>query len=377
MIHTFQLFIKPISPKKNVIAIFSMLSILFIFHTTVWFLFTKNILDIPSNLKIGDLARLSYQIQSIQLRDNSITNLDFKHLESKNYKHGTIDILTIGDSFSNGGAGGINPYYQDYIATIYQKKVLNISPSKMDKNYIETIMSLYNNGYLEKIKPKLIILGSVERAVIKRFTKEINWNYKISEEQSLKNFNHSVFNVHKQENISVINNGNYDFILNPILYQLANKPIQRSGVYRANLKCKLFSAKADKKLLFHKEEVENIPYTTNQNILILNNNLNKLASLLQKKNIKLAFMPAVDKYNLYSPYILNNKFPKSKFFELIRPLNKIYYFIDTKAILAPLLPKTKDLYYADDTHWNYIAAEEIIKYTPFNIILKEEKNHAL
>ena len=63
-------------------------------------------------------------------------------------------------------------------------------------------------------------------------------------------------------------------------------------------------------------------------------------------------MPCVDKYNLYSDYVVNNPYPRSIFFEKLRMLPKKYFFIDTKAILAAKLCKgEKDVFYADETHW--------------------------
>ena len=35
-------------------------------------------------------------------------------------------------------------------------------------------------------------------------------------------------------------------------------------------------------------------------------------------------MPAVDKYNLYSPYIISNSYAKSMFFEYLDTLQKDY-----------------------------------------------------
>jgi len=98
----------------------------------------------------------------------------------------------------------------------------------------------------------------------------------------------------------------------------------------------------------------------------LNNNLNALSKILKKKNIKLYFMPAVDKYNLYSKYIVNNTYPQSIFFEELRKLPKEYTFIDTKTILLEELKKgVKDIYHSDDTHWSYKASEAIFKKVKF------------
>ena len=73
-------------------------------------------------------------------------------------------------------------------------------------------------------------------------------------------------------------------------------------------------------------------------------------------------MPSVDKYNLYSKYIRNNNYPKSTFFERLRPLKKDYKFIDTKIILENMLENNiTDVYYSDDSHWSYKASKEIFK----------------
>lgn len=73
-------------------------------------------------------------------------------------------------------------------------------------------------------------------------------------------------------------------------------------------------------------------------------------------------MPAVDKYDLYYDYIQNNTHLKNPFFDLIRPLKKDYYFVDTKNILSTLLQKDiKDVYWIDDTHWSHIASQAISK----------------
>ena len=47
-------------------------------------------------------------------------------------------------------------YYQDYIASLYDTKVLNISHFKDAKNYIETVSRLLNSGELEKMDIKYI-----------------------------------------------------------------------------------------------------------------------------------------------------------------------------------------------------------------------------
>ena len=69
----------------------------------------------------------------------------------------------------------------------------------------------------------------------------------------------------------------------------------------------------------------------------------------------------VDKYDLYYDHILDKKYGKSRFFELLREENKRYLFVDTKKILNRLIKSAvKDVYFSDDTHMSTMALKEII-----------------
>lgn len=78
-------------------------------------------------------------------------------------------------------------------------------------------------------------------------------------------------------------------------------------------------------------------------------------------------MPVVDKYNLYSDYIENNKYPSSEFFEKYDKLQKRYYYINTKDILKDKVRHgEKEIFCADDTHWSWKAIESIFNESTFN-----------
>jgi len=133
-------------------------------------------------------------------------------------------------------------------------------------------------------------------------------------------------------------------------------------VYKLNLNKNLFTINRGEKILVFNDDILYIPQFTSKNILKINENFNNLAKILKKLDIKLYFMPAPDKYDLYYDFIKDNKYPKNQFFELIRPLKKEYYFVDTKQILLPLLNNgVKDVYWIDDTHWSQKASYAIAK----------------
>jgi len=78
-------------------------------------------------------------------------------------------------------------------------------------------------------------------------------------------------------------------------------------------------------------------------------------------------MPSVDKYNLYSRFIVDNPYPDSRFFEELRKLPKRYVFIDTKKLLLGELERgEKDLFYPDDTHWSWKAPKRIFSEIRFD-----------
>ncbi len=347
---------KSISFKHFTFLTLSLIVIFIAYHMFIWKTYSSNIFGRTDNMYIGDLGRMSYQVDSLYPRKLQYT-LKKRILNTHAYNNEPIDILTIGDSFSNGVMGGKNPYYQDYIATKYNLNILNIMNITNGKHKLfSTIISLYNNGWLEKHKPKLIIIESAQRGVYERFSKNFDFN---QSQISIKNL---IIPTKQKDSyiprLEFINTANYKIPFYLIKYKF-NRRAQKD-VVKLDLSEKLFSTKNySSTLLFHYSDVLNIK--NNQSLINkMNDNFNQLAAVLSTLNIKLLFLVAPDKYDVYSSYIIDNPYQKNDFFKLINPLEKQYYFIDTKAILVHELKKgVKDLYYSDDTHWSYHASEAI------------------
>ncbi len=377
--------------KLTYIWIFFGLFILF-FHPIMYYFYVSKVFP-KDNSVVGDLARMTYSVDLIDKRSTDI-DLQKKHIKYNEYLGNNVDFITIGDSFSEGASSGKNPYYQDYIASIYNVSVLNIKLFENNKNYIETIYSLLNSGQLEKLGVKYILIESVQRRSLERFA--INdMNINISNIDNFKNqilnnqkndnliqshsneqfeinwidvFN-SIFSKSNNNDVSVINNLNLNAFIYNAKFKIKGHGKMAPHVYRELLNKDFFSTEVSRDLLFYDEDLKYLKYESEENIKLLNNNFNLLAKALGEKNIKLIFMPAVDKYNLYSPYIISNTYQKSIFFEYLDSLPKDYIFINTKKILSEQLEKgEKDIFYADDTHWSHKASEVIIKDESFKII---------
>ena len=158
------------SKKFSLVMFYSALFLL-LFNLITWESYTKYFLEVKPNSQIGDLSRMSF-LKGLRFNKSNYINLKNKHIKFKG-SYEQADIITLGDSFSRGGGGGKNRFYQDYLASEYQLKVINIRPTSL--GYIETILYLIDSGLLDKFRPKYIIIQSVERSSIGRFANDINW----------------------------------------------------------------------------------------------------------------------------------------------------------------------------------------------------------
>lgn len=336
-----------------------------LFHLLVWEFCTKQIF-IQENGYIGDLGRMSYQTEMFHPKNKTV-DLPYRHI-SYRYREPlpkSIDVLTIGDSFSNGAAGGKNSYYQDYLASKYKVNVLNIS-KKFGLNSLETLVVLLNSGVLAQWRPKVVILQIVERGAI-ALGKSVDFNQKESLEGVLQKI--EPVTVYAPPVPSFINTLNWNALLYGVFYQFDDNAFF-SEVYLADLDTPFFSNKPDK-LMFYKVDIENIYKSTPGAVKQLNKNLNQLSAKLKELGISLYFMPAIDKYNLYARHIVDNPYPKSYFFDRLKTLEKTYQLIDTQELLTDLLNKKEiDVFYSDDTHWSYKASKYIVQQTRFRELEK-------
>jgi len=348
---------KIIPPKKFILLTILILCLYILYHLIIWYTLSSKIFNREDKLYIGDLGRMSYQVNSLYPRKLEYT-LPHRILNTKRYDQNIpINVLTIGDSFSNAGGAGKNPYYQDYLATKYNLNIINIvNFTQKQHKVFEAIIALYNNGWLAKNRPQLIIIESAQRGVYERFAKEFDFHQKNIIFEKLIEPSRTIDPYLPK--LKLINTANYKIPFYTFKYKLNIRA--QKDVVKLHLSKKLFSPKNYKNfILFHHSDVLNIK--NNQNLVNkIHENFNHLAKLLKTLDIKLLFLVAPDKYDIYYNYLENNPFQENKFFELITPLHKEYLFIDTQSILRNKLQKgTLDLYYSDDTHWSYKASDAV------------------
>jgi hypothetical protein len=368
--------------RKASIIFFSVLTVFVGVNALVWFVWNREITDPHRNA--GDLLRIGYLLGHVSPRQN-VDDLPRRHIRASEYEKQPVDMVTVGDSFSIGGGGGRNSHYQDYIASLQGLTVLNVPgdiiPGTEASFFpIVTVSKLINSGYLDFIKPKYLLLESVERFAIQRLTTEFSLQETATTEEIDRIFREqqtdgkkSIGKQSKDNKLELhfINNGNWKFIGNNLQYVFSDRAVG-SKVIISKLNRRFFNTVPGDQLYFHIDEIKNYKFSTPASVVEANQNLNRLAAVLKTKGITLVFMPIVNKLNLYEPYLRKQRYPRSIFFEELRKLPKEYLLIDTKEILSRALEKGElDIFHQDDSHWSWKASEAI-----FSSIRLSERYHA-
>src|SRR5512134_2276015 len=121
-----------LSPRTWTFSIIGFLIALVMTNAVIWHFFTRDILTFEPYYN-GGLDRLGYVFGSKHYRKPEKT-LPLRHIENAEYRGGPVDVITIGDSFSNMVNNGRDPLYQDWIASLHKLTVMNIQPlTGMDK----------------------------------------------------------------------------------------------------------------------------------------------------------------------------------------------------------------------------------------------------
>ena len=287
-----------------------------------------------------------------------------RHVELKEYlasgRKESFDVVTLGDSFSNGSGAG---YYQDYISEKYGLKLVN---ARFRNHCLEDLYILTESGMLDELNPSAVILESVGRHVQDRLgASEISPSKFSMTREYAERFLHDRVREKSEQLASgffapVMTEAVKKFLVN-IVYRMTDSERLGEEAYIAGLSRELFTNPVyENTLLYYYYDLNYLNESPNAEMI--NRNLNAAAKILADKNIKLIFMPCVDKYDLYYPYITNKRGrPENTLFdELSNMPGKNYVLIDTKAILRKELERGgKDVYWFGNTHWSWKGSEKV------------------
>ena len=327
------------------------------FNFTTWFFATETILS--GDPMVGDLARMGYLPEIVNLKKTDGTP-DGKHINYWEYQGQPIELVTMGDSFSQGGGSG---YYQDWLAASLEGEVLNLNeifwyPNLL--NRLDPVVNLLNDGFFDQIKPRYLLVQNVERNS-DLLSGSVEWN---ARDRATEYRTFLAERVNKSRVVSFekkgfLNSAGFKYFANKLIYVFMGHDYSNK-VYLNDLKTEMFSGSAGGKIAYFHKDLEWSRKSTDAIAVKVNDNMNHLADLLREKGIDLIFLPVVDKYDLYREFMTENDSPEINFFETLRNLPKKYHFIDSKQILLQELKRgEKDVYWQDETHWSWKASKAI------------------
>lgn len=312
-----------------------------------------------------DLARLGSFWPSESQTGNK--NYPKHHTEFADYiasgRRESFDVLTIGDSFSNSGGGN---YYQDYLASRYGLKVLNV---RVKNHCLEDLYMLAESGLLDEISPRCVILESVERAVQDRLGQRIISPVNATRKDVIRRVLAGTSGRQPSTGLlaPVMLKANYGFLRNKLCHILRPDTLGPDA-FITELDREMFTNKGQGNLLLYYHDDMNF-VNSPLNPEIFARNLSNAARILRDKGITLIFFAAPDKYDLYYPYIADKSGkPANNFFTAMMSVeHEGYTVVDAKSILQSALERgEKDVYRLDDTHWSYrgieIFCNELVKY---------------
>lgn len=305
----------------------------------------------------GDLQRLGY-LQPVDLPMGQETD-GSNYVEFPDYlkagANGHFDIITIGDSFSNHGGAS---HYQDFLATATGWSILHVP------NYNFDAVSMYyildELGYIDQIKPRYVILESVERSVQSRYGNTMLTTPKMDDSSFRKLMSKPMYQQSAQRGQwapGIMVKANLKLIANKLRF--GSHPYRLSQeVDHAMLQRPAFSATGhEQELIFYHDDLQYLvkPLQAEK----VNENLNHAAADMRRKGIQLVFFIAPDKFDVYYPLLdeeVQARWPENPTFARMREMDHDYIFIDVLPLFREaIIHGEQDFYWYDDTHWSWKA----------------------
>lgn len=303
----------------------------------------------------GDIGVLAYipfghdydaNLEKAMLKEMLFTTID----KTDKLKQVHVQVLNIGDSFSQLGKGG----HQNYMC----KKGLTFANCKRSL-YSSPLQYAYNVmdiGIIDSTNAQTLIIETAERD-FEKYIEDFDINKIDMAEDAAANSKQSMETSNWSIGSKDPNTWSLSRARDWVMYKIGHsKPI-----YTAQLNDNYFSSEEPSKLYFYCYDIINGISIKQKNEKKVVQVFNTLHAKAQERGLLLILMVAVDKYDLYQNHIVNNAFPIKTVNEDIKRIlgNSPHLFV-TKDYLLPLIEKKeKDVFRYTDTHWSYKASATI------------------
>lgn len=279
-------------------------------------------------------------------------------------QHGDSCIITMGDSFSQMGDEGyqvfLSQYYKNYRMINYAG---SYSLSQKEGDFVRLC-------YSGKLDSTIVILETVERHLVESLC-ALKF-YKLREQT------HQVRNSFESDvNKTQVETSSFDIFLKKIndcyeyyskrLFRVSDFMKKRTGlkddynpIKKTMLNIPAFSCKGDEYSLYFYDK--DLKTHKNKDIQLARSKMDSLLCLAREHNVKLIYLIAADKYDVYQSFIKNNKYPNISTLEKLLCGSDFRVLNSKSLLLKRVVRGEKDIYKCWDSHWSpkgssYIADE--------------------
>jgi hypothetical protein len=138
-------------------------------------------------------------------------------------------------------------------------------------------------------------------------------------------------------------------------------------IFKHDLKQDCFSHSRYSQTLFRYIDDFNFKQTKPEDIEKAKENLILLNKKFAEKGIKMIFLIASDKYDVYRPFMTDNSLPIDTTTNGLSNLSDVC-IINTKPMLQEMVRNgEKDVYMVNDTHWSYKASQKVAQKLAYTI----------
>ena len=334
----------------------ALLPLLALFHLVMWFAYTSTLF----RPETGNMKRIGYLVgfedrKAILQAEEPQTG--FTLLPTEHLANAQVSTVIFGDSF----APSLGKAYS--LKTGEPVGLVGINWSR--KNGLSQIRQWLADGWFRTHGVKTVVVERVEYAWLETFSEAGDASLNVSWDQELAGGvpEHDV----KASRWSFANNGNFKVLLCNAAYLFSPTAFNMTDACMVTLQKKFFTCSYGNKLLFYRGDMKGALTARNQAALEKAlANIRDLNALCQQQGLKLCLIVPPVKSELYYDWIEHPFYPESKLLETLQTRARDSGYVDVRQVLHEQLEKgVQDLYYPDDEHWNFpaaqLAAEELAK----------------
>lgn len=299
----------------------------------------------------GDLGRLAFiiigedygqRIEQHELKDTLFN----KVRETEDLRNIHVNVLTIGDSFSQQEHAG----YQNYMV----QEGVTVANMRRDlyDNPIQYAWNLLDAGVIDSTNIDVMVVEVGERDFSLRINSFSTDKVEVGEPD--------LPDEGGEENVWDIRQWSLLRTRDFLMYRYAG----RNPVYEAELDRDFFTSNEPRRLYFYCADILN-GLTIGEPVRPkIKEVFNLLTTKAHERGIAFFLMIPVDKYDIYQDFIVDNPYdhPKRVNEEVREILGDIPEVLLSKYSLQPLIDKgEKDVFLFDNSHWSYKASEVVGK----------------